>query len=99
MIYLLAQEAPAADMSWPAALVVIFGLLASTGVLGALVKLLHAKAKKLEAALDGVVEGVEKIEDEEAKAKAKASIKRTSMARQVEPDLAELVKKKTGRIS
>lgn len=97
--FLLAQaEAPAADLSWPAALVAIVTLLATTGVLGALVKLLNAKAKQLEAERDAMIEGVESIEDGASKLLAKRKIKAAATEHGVEPTLSEAVKRKTGRV-
>ena len=100
-LILLAQEAPAgptgSDMSWPAAIVAIVSLLATSGLLGAFVKILHAKARQLEETLGATVEGVESMPDAERQV-AKDSIKRTAERKGVEPTLSEVVKRKTGRL-
>lgn len=100
MIHLLAQAANAptsSDLSWPAAIVAILSLLATSGLLGAVVKLLHAKARQLEETLNATVEGVERIPDPGARAAAKLSVKKTSFERGVAAPVDEAVKRQTGR--
>lgn len=93
MIYLLAAEA-AQPTSWVGVVGLIVAALVAAGVPAALARLLNAKSRQLEA----VIEGVEAIEDDDARAKAKASIKRTTMERQVGRDVHEAVEKKTRRL-
>lgn len=70
--------------SWAAVAMAAVTLLGGSGLLASVAAWLKAKARALEAEADrdATLAGLEVIEDEDAKTKAKAAVKRTRMLRQ-----------------